>query len=630
MIKKIKTVFPTVLVMWISFMTILKIFGTQYAIMGFYMALFYTVRSQTEFEVKKYLKDITFQTTIAILAVIASQNPILSFCINLIVVFFIAYIFFSHSNPTGYILYFIELVFLQLRPLKIYEIPKLLIILLVFYTIMFLIFTIKNSIKPIESEEKSLVKEGFDLTEKYLNYLIEDKIDSKLIDDMNNLISSLYDSIFKSMIFPSKMKKKNISEYYMIMIIRRVLLFHKALEKREIDRHIIFIKEKALEIQQIKVAIIERNREKAIEIIEGMIKETESEDEFLKRNFSGIIVFLKKIVNEDTSIKNILVSDLRNNYIFAREFIKDYGVKLYYQMNEFRIAFALRLSTVTAITMTASLFIPIQYSYWLPINAVFIVKPLYEESRKFVRQRLFGTFAGSIPLTIILSINSSKQVCFLMFFIGSLFFYTSSVNSWKRNLWSTIFGTSLAAISLGAGKAIELKLFYIVLASIIATVANRFFLPKDALGVYINNYRNIGIISYHQVENIFKVKKSSKNQNIESLKIIYNSIQMHYIMRSMNKFIKEIIQDDKKRELIKVYNKITDTVFSLEKMYFLYASTNKEDKKEREIERIKKLIERFIYEVEINIEESIETLKRITKEADNASEEFKALIEVSE
>ncbi len=626
MLKRMKAVFPAVLIMWISFLGILKLFGTQYAIMGFYMTIFYMIRSNARLEVGTYIKDILMQILIMFLSITASHNAGLSFFMNLIIVFLIAYIFFSHSAPTGYMLYFIEFVFLQLRPLKWDEIPMLMVLLCFFYLIMFVLFFIKSKVKPVQSEEKSLIFQGIDLMKEYLQALLDGKVNFELTDRMEGLISNLYDSLHKSTVFPSKLKKKNISEYYMIMIMKRLLLFHKVLSTREIDAHRLFIKEKIEELDKIEKLLKERKNEEALEIAENMIEETKIGDEFLKKNFGGIVIFLTRIISEDTKLKDLIMSHVKSNYVLTKDFIKNYGWKLYYEMNEFRLAFALRLSAVTAVTMTASFFIPIQYSYWLPINAVFLVKPLYEESRTFAKQRLLGTFAGSIPLTIILSINGSTEVCFAVFFISSLFFYASPIDKWTRYMWSTLFGTSLAAISLGVGTAVELKLFYIVLASAVAMFANRFFLPKDSIGVYVNNYKNIGLISSHQLENAFRTGVDFEERKIMGMKIIYDSMQTHYIMRSMKNFIKEIKNEERKKLFTRVYSRLSDTVFSLEKMYFLFTSIDREDREEPDFKNIKALLDRFIYEVEKNPKESENTLKKISEEADSISERFKDIM----
>ncbi|MDO5707482.1 MAG: FUSC family protein [Andreesenia angusta] len=619
MLKRLKMAFPTAIVLWISFIIILKLFGSQFAILGFYMSLFYLIRSYTKFEYKKYLKDVSFQFILAILAVLASQNAILQFIMNAIIVFFIAYVFFSQASPTGYIIYFIEFIFLQLRPLELNEIPKLSLLLIVFYIIIFIVFFIRDRFKNIETEAQSLIDESLNIIIEYLESLNSEKFDNEIIDRMDSIISSLYDSFHNSMIFPSKIKRRNITEYYMIVILKRVKIFHEVLNAEELRVHREYIYENISILKYLKENLRD-NREEALNKVTIAIEEINPEDEFVKRNFAGILLFLKMIIIEDYRLMNSFNSQFRMNISMTKEFIKNYKIKLYFQMNEFRFAFALRLATVTSLTMLASSFISTNYSYWLPINAVFLVKPLYEESRIYIKNRLIGTLVGSIVLAILLSQFGTKAFCFAVFFISSYLFYATPANNWTRNLWSTLFGTSLVAISLGVGKAIELKIFYIILASLVALFANRFFLPKDRLTVYRNNYKNIGIVSLDQIDNIFNT--NNLEQSFRTKKILFNFMQNHYTLKHMFEYIDDIKDLDEKKYNMTVYDKLTTLAFSLEKAYFLSLSTNKKIKEEK-ISKIKDFLDRFIYEVNRDIRDSEKTLDSINQDIDIISEELK-------
>ena len=54
------------------------------------------------------------------------------------------------------------------------------------------------------------------------------------------------------------------------------------------------------------------------------------------------------------------------------------------------------------------------HSYWLPLNAIVLLQPMYEESNYRLKTRFIGTVAGSIGVYILLSIFPGINAHFIM------------------------------------------------------------------------------------------------------------------------------------------------------------------------------------------------------------------------
>lgn len=645
MIDRIKSGFPTVLVFWTSFLLIMKFADDRFLLLAFYFGLFYFVRSKSRFRPDVYIKDVALQFIIAILAVITSQNAILSISLNLVTVFLIAYIFMNQTSPGGYIIYLLEFVFLQLKQLQLTDIPMMSIFLICFYIIVFLIFYIKNSYTkqkdnliylnkalPIIAEH---IKSSLSFIDSFKN---DNNLDDNLDTQTRKTISELYKSLANSITFPYKFREENVYEYYLIVILKRISslcnsfkddseLIMSSTEYRESANK--YLRSILSDIEAIDIFINSNEPDSdkyAVKKIDSIMNSSFSENKIFEKSISEIFYLLKVILEDENSIDTIFENHILTDFKLFKEFIRNYGYKVFYQMNEFRLAFALRISLITASTITASLFIPLQYSYWLPINAVLLVKPKYEESQVYVKKRFVGTVLGSIILAIILSVSESKALPYAVCFIASVFFYSSDSISWTRSFASALFGTSLAAISMGVGTVVEYKIFFIVIASLSAIMINRYFFPKDKYSVFIYNCKNIGIISLDNLDSsinnsnlstIADIKDHDNHKNHrDRLNTIHTFVQIYYYLKDISIFIDSDRSQYSDSKYSVLYNKLIRFTESIQNLSFLLYTGIEFNPKD--IERVRKSIEIFIYRVQIDPDSAIKALDKIDKRINSA------------
>ncbi len=641
-------------------MIITRYTDDRFLLLAFYFGLFYFVRSRATFRPERFVKDVSLQFIIAILAVIASQNAGLSLSLNLIIVFMIAYVFLNQTSPGGYIIYLLEFVFLQLKLLKISDIPTMSLLLIGFYSSMFAIFYIKSSYTRTNNKNLIYLKRALPIISEHLESILmtisshnkseEDNDSESIISNLEfdskdrrlvNLskkkmksdtdskdletrtaetISNLYKSLANAITFPSKFREENVYEYYMVVIIKRIASLRKSLESapdlKNASQYEEYLKEVISDISSLETVISSDDPDKyeyARNIIDNIIERQFPENVIFGKSISEIFYLLDHILKDENDISTIYENHILTNFKLFKEFIKLFGYRFYYQMNEIRLAFALRISIITALTVTASLFIPIQYSYWLPINAVLLIKPQYEESQIYVKKRFIGTVLGSILLAVMLSQNEGKLFPYILCFIGSVFFYSSESISWTRSFASAIFGTSLAAISLGAGAAVELKILFIAIASITAVIANKFFLSKNKYSIFINNCKNIGIISLDNLDssiNNSNIENPETAQNhMDRLNTIYTFVQIYYTLKDIKVFTEDNNSDGPKSENKELYSKLVRFTESIQNMSFLLYTGIVFDRKD--IRRIKKLIEVFSYRVQTDTRKATKTLDKI-------------------
>ena len=149
-------------------------------------------------------------------------------------------------------------------------------------------------------------------------------------------------------------------------------------------------------------------------------------------------------------------------------------------LESFEMRFALRLSVVLCLGFGVVWATGWEHAYWYPMTAFLMLMPYAEESRMKIGNRILGTMGGVLVSMCLMSLFHTMPEYLAILTVMTCFMYYAPVTSWTMTVYSTCYGMTLAHLRLGLMQASGLRLLYVALAAVTATLANRFLLPNTA------------------------------------------------------------------------------------------------------------------------------------------------------
>jgi len=146
-------------------------------------------------------------------------------------------------------------------------------------------------------------------------------------------------------------------------------------------------------------------------------------------------------------------------------------------LNNFEVRFALRLAVVMTISTTVSLLWEFEHTYWFPLHAFLLLQPSYEESAHRMITRPVGTAIGCLVVHLVYPWLPGLTGVFAFALAMISLMYCCTPGSWVHPIFSTSFALALATLTVKEGQAIQLRLFYLLLAVALVLVVNRFLVP---------------------------------------------------------------------------------------------------------------------------------------------------------
>lgn len=605
------TAIPKVLLLWISFLILRKI-NSSFVILAFFTPIFYGIYSNKVFSPKEFIKSSMLYCIIGVLGVLALQNLYLIIILNLIVTFLLCYYFCTDVSPNGYILYLLEFVFIQMRSFSVSDIPMLLLVLILMFSILFIILVTKNYLFKTNKKNPSSYKSTFKEISDYLSGLSqnsEDIIEKNL--KIDSKIDSFYCNYYSSSIFPSNISLKSYLDYYMIIIMRRIKVLQKILPENldETNKNNII---KLSELFENCSKNINRNDNVKLLNEINLIKDSYLNSESnTNRNIVAILNSLEKIIIKLDSNKKVANKPLFSGITLAKSYIKIHGFKNYLGINRFRLAFAMRMTFLATLTWVLRHFIDNPYSYWLPLNTILFIKPAYEESRNVSLNRMLGNIIGCTIVFLILHFFPFSWLPMTLFFVCSAIYHLWVPKKWSAYIWSSIYGTSIITYRLNVNIAVPLKLSFIFSGFILAILANRFVFTKPKKIVFINNFRSISILLRDELKLILKPSYDTKNL----ASITYLKMQLHFTEKQMIKYFKEdFFNKDNSTISYKILNEISSNI---ENIFFLIITIDNRIKYISSIELLEKSFDILINQNDNDLLNNLDLLNEIKLKTTN-------------
>ncbi|OUN18959.1 FUSC family protein [Pseudoflavonifractor sp. An85] len=156
------------------------------------------------------------------------------------------------------------------------------------------------------------------------------------------------------------------------------------------------------------------------------------------------------------------------------------GLGNLFRLDQFSTRFALSLSTVLCLGFGFVWLTGWEHAYWYPMTSFLMLMPYAEESRMKIGNRILGTMGGVVVSMCLMSLFHTMPEYLAILTVMTCFMYYAPVTSWTMTVYTTCYGMTLAHLRLGLMQASGLRLAYVALAAVTATLANRFLLPNTA------------------------------------------------------------------------------------------------------------------------------------------------------
>ena len=541
---------PSTAISLILFFSNQFFFGLENAIMGTYMTIAFRKDVNKVHKVNQYFKDLIIHVLIVISAFVATKTISLAILINFLVCFILVYTLTDEYNHTGYFHYVMGFIMLQAFPITFEKLPLRLFAIFYSNTIVYIAF-IFFSPKKVYYKFNKLAFSGIDIMKHEIRLLLDRNFD-KIFDEQENLFE--INKEISNLIYENRSKN-----YFTIISGQGYFPFTSLFQHFNIfiDE---FVKNKNLLESK-------KNRdclEELINILENIPQKFYygNNQEYIKM----LILFTSKYKIDDRSVNNyfIYIVNLLASILdyFSEDFVsksnlihKEWKIPNkskpirrlieHFSLNSFKLRFSLRSSILLSLGFAIEEFLRLPKGYWLPLNIFVLVIPFYEGSVKKSISRLKGTLIGIFLSFLLFTIFKTKTEHIIIMSLSYLLMY--SINNYAAMcVYITCSAVSLASLNMGTEEILILRFLYVLIAAIIALLANRFMLKSNISTEILNSFNKLIRLDRILIGELNNLLNGSKNSNaireiLLKVNLVSNKIQLHYNNFNLNIDIKKYL-----------------------------------------------------------------------------------------
>lgn len=542
-IDKIKKQFiqavPTIVFFLFLFYTILIFFGVQYMTIVSFITIIFKIQYNKSFTIKKMLSITVQLLVLSMLAFFATLHPALSVLLNCIVPFILVFVQASQFNQKGYMANMMAFVLLQLRPVGWSGIWPLTIVLC--YSILVLaVALIIVAFTHRHKDSYVLIKKAntqlYDLTQLILHH----QDPAHQIQAMILTQQALYKEAYQSRGLTYVITKSGKLHYMFALLMQRTIYFFESRYEQDMlekeNDHSLFATFSAYTKHLSNILNDKKTYQKEGEILlqEASSKEDNDICAFIQ-NFMRLFMIILDIREEGKD--NQPMREWRMpQHLHPLE-----QLKAKFHLDRFEFRFACRLSCVMVIGFLFSNLTQWNHSYWLPLNAIVLLQPMYEESNYRLKTRFIGTVAGSIGVYILLSIFPGINAHFIIATIMVTCMYTATPGSWMQAMFSTCFALTMTTMALQQEIAIELRITYVVLAIILVLIVNRFLFPTSMTTQFRYNLQRM----FHMQHAYLMILRSALEKQIDYGVICDALTSYHMVYAQMHQHVSKLDGEEK-------------------------------------------------------------------------------------
>ena len=503
-------------------------------VMGITAILMLTQINLTVSPGKNLVKLLIINLGIGIFTYLANLNIWAAIPINFIGIFVIAYTFYYNLKSPVYLPFTLQYMFLLATPITAAELPMRLLSLLV---------------API----------GIMLIQFVVNKNKTTKVGNKLIGGIcDNLIKKINNDENKVEI--NEAIKKNANDFRKIIYDNRKDNFYVTEEGR-IKLNIVIILEKLSNLLDEST----NNKQLLNDLIVCLqeLKYSLGKEDNLKNiadNISKILNNYKRDnINDLVSLRilntinmlDISLGELKSlgkenyNTIKANKSIPEQYKMINVHKKEFytksvKFSYAIRVSLGITISAFIADYFKFPEGRWIYFTAFAIIIPIYELSKKKLRDRIFATLVGGAIIVIVFTLFKNMLIRMLVIMAaGYLRSYTSTYR--YGTIYTTICAIGAAAMTGGEVVLTIDRIVFVIFGTIIAIIINRFVLPvrmKDANKELLGTYRGV---LYKMLNEVYEgaINKNNNTHEMDTLLLVTTMIEERLVANNGNSIIEE-------------------------------------------------------------------------------------------
>ena len=456
-------------------------------VMGITAILMLTQINLTVSPGKNLVKLIIINLGIGIFTYLANLNVWAAIPINFIGIFVIAYTFYYNLKSPVYLPFTLQYMFLLATPITAAELPMRLLSLLVAPIGIMLIQFVVNKNKTTKVGNKLIGGICDNLIKKINNDENKVEINEAIKKNANDFRKIIYDNRKDNFYVTEEGRiKLNI-----VIILEKLsnLLDEKTTNKQILNDLIICL-------QELKRSLGKEEDLRNITDITGNIINN------YKKDNSYDLVSLK-ILNT-INMLNISLKELKslgkenyNTIKSSKDVPEKYKMtnihKREFYTSSVKFSYAIRVSLGITIAAFIADYFKLPEGRWIYFTAFAIIIPIYELSKKKLRDRMFATLVGGAIIVLSFTIFKNALIRMLIIMVaGYLRSYTSTYR--YGTICTTICAIGAAAMTGGAVVLTIDRIVFVIFGTIIAIIINRFILPvrmKDANNELLGTYNEV-------------------------------------------------------------------------------------------------------------------------------------------
>ncbi|WP_153730431.1 FUSC family protein [Sporosarcina obsidiansis] len=505
------------------------VFGTENILIGvstITAMLMLLERDLTSHPIGNTMKFIALNLFIGLAAFLAGFNVWLAVPINFIVMFVVSYsLLFNLKNPL-YFPFSLQYLFVLAVPVATDQLPLRLASLVFGALAIMGVQMLVNKNKMTKSGDKKVQAVCTALIEKIRLLQKEEsheEITKQIADEISGLRSMIYD--------------KREENYYLTEEGRLKLNISVALEKIDILLEGVSKEDAQQEILEdvincLQLATDSLHDKKAMEALEESFEhmlhkyKAEHNHNVLVLRMLHHMDFLKESLAELLELGKEKSSVGKKLQQIPKKFQKMTISETPSHTNSIKLSYAVRMAVGISLTGFITDFFELTEGRWMMFTVLSVIIPLYEQSQKKMRDRIFATVMGAIAVTVLFMIfqsNTARSI--LLMTAGYLMNYI------KVYRYSTILVTfsaiGAAALVTGTTEILTLeRIVLVVVGVVLALLINKFILPyklEDANRDLSSMYEDT--IHEMLVEANEKVKGKGNYHAVKNLLLITNMIE---------------------------------------------------------------------------------------------------------
>ena len=263
------------------------------------------------------------------------------------------------------------------------------------------------------------------------------------------------------------------------------------------------------------------NELKYIKYLLSNIRKIDSDD-----IYGGIEVETKEmnlvLLNFEYIADEIKNEGLTNEFVlpdirYIRPIIKSV-LKRIFSLESVRFTFALKMTFLLTLCEVLTMFFEITFPQWIYFAIIPLLMPYIEDMADSAKDRLYSTYAGIVVFMIIAFAMpyipiETNLMAVIIFVLGITGFVFTLGDVFKLTFFATIMSVGISLTSLAADTAMELKLLWVTIATVVSTVFTYLVLPYS---VKTETKRNL--TARHQLDGEFIDLIRQKSEGLESSK----------------------------------------------------------------------------------------------------------------